>query len=60
MHVNTKLRVAWRRGLEDGRAKRPVEVVSFKVVPAAVDAVKKVASSRMKLFSEGGNKPFPG
>jgi fructose-bisphosphate aldolase class II len=60
VHINTELRVAWRRGLEDGLAKRPDEVVPYKILPAAVDAVKKVASSRLKLFSEGGKVAFPG
>jgi fructose-bisphosphate aldolase class II len=54
VHINTELRVAWRRGLEDGLAKHPAEVVPYKILPAAVDAVKKVTSSRLKLFNEGG------
>src|SRR5271163_4146937 len=54
VHINTELRVAWRRGLEDGLMKYPNEIVPYKILPAAVDAVKKVASSRLKLFSEGG------
>src|SRR5689334_4959816 len=60
VHINTELRVAWRRGLEDGLAKRPDEVVPYKILPAAVDAVKEVASSRLKLFSEGGKMALPG
>jgi fructose-bisphosphate aldolase class II len=53
VHINTELRVAWRRGLEDGLAKQPDEVVPYRILPAAVDAVKKVASSRLKLFRKG-------
>jgi fructose-bisphosphate aldolase class II len=60
VHINTELRVAWRRGLEDGLAKQPDEVVPYRILPAAVDAVKKVASSRLKLFSDGGRLAFPG
>jgi fructose-bisphosphate aldolase class II len=53
VHINTELRVAWRRGLEDGLAKQPHEVVPYKILPTAVEAVKKVVVSRLKLFSEG-------
>jgi fructose-bisphosphate aldolase class II len=60
VHINTELRVAWRRGLEEGLAKRPDEIVPYRILPAAVDAVKKVVSSRLKLFSEGGKLAFAG
>jgi fructose-bisphosphate aldolase class II len=56
VHINTELRVAWRRGLEAGLAKQPDEVVPYKILPAAVDAVREVVSSRLKLFSEGGKR----
>jgi fructose-bisphosphate aldolase class II len=54
VHINTELRVAWRRGLEDGLAKKPKEVVPYRILPAAIDAVREVASSRLKLMSDGG------
>jgi fructose-bisphosphate aldolase class II len=60
VHINTELRVAWRRGLEDGLAKQPAEVVPYKILPAAVESVQKVASSRLKLFSEAGKQSFLG
>jgi fructose-bisphosphate aldolase, class II len=51
VHINTELRVAWRRGLEEGLAKKPDEVVPYKILPAAVEAVKQVALSRLRLFN---------
>jgi fructose-bisphosphate aldolase class II len=51
VHINTELRVAWRRGLEQGLAKQPDEVVPYKILPSAVDAVRQVVSSRLKLFN---------
>ncbi|MGA8034706.1 MAG: class II fructose-bisphosphate aldolase [Candidatus Acidiferrales bacterium] len=51
VHINTELRLAWRRGLEEGLAKNPEEVVPYKILPAAVDAVKHVVTSRLKLFN---------
>jgi ketose-bisphosphate aldolase len=50
VHINTELRVAWRRGLEGGLAAHPEEVVPYKILPFAVEAVKQVVVSRLKLF----------
>ena len=44
--------------LEEGLAKQPKEVVPYKILPAAIDAVKKVVSSRLKLFNEAGKPAF--
>ena len=51
IHVNTELRVAWRQGLEEGLAEQPHEVVPYKVLPFAVESVKKAARSRLQLFN---------
>ena len=51
VHINTELRVAWRRGLEQGLAKQPDEVVPYKILPTAVDLVEQVVSSRLRLFN---------
>ena len=51
IHINTELRVAWRRGLEDGLVKQPDEVVPYKILPFAMESVKKVVSSRLNLFN---------
>ena len=50
VHVNTELRIAWRRGIETGLAQHPDEVAPCKLVPAAVDAVRAVVSARLRLF----------
>jgi fructose-bisphosphate aldolase class II len=52
VHINTELRVAWRRGLEEGLASQPTEVVPYKILPFAVQAVRQVALSRLKLFNK--------
>jgi fructose-bisphosphate aldolase, class II len=51
VHINTELRVAWRRGLEEGLAKNPEEVVPYKILPTAVEEVKDVVLSRLKVFN---------
>ena len=47
IHINTELRVAWRRSLEDSLARQPNEVVPYKILPPVVDSVKQVVSSRL-------------
>ena len=55
VHINTELRVAWRRGLEEGLSKEPDEVVPYKILPFAVRSVQEVARSRLALFNAAGN-----
>ena len=51
VHINTEVRVAWRHGLEKGLAGQPNEVVPYKILPFAVEAIKQVVTSRLKLFN---------
>ena len=55
VHINTELRVAWRRGLEEGLSKEPDEVVPYKILPFAVKSVEAVARSRLALFNAASN-----
>jgi fructose-bisphosphate aldolase class II len=51
IHINTEVRVAWRRGLETAFGKERDQVVPYKSLPAAVDAMKQVVSTRLLLFN---------
>jgi fructose-bisphosphate aldolase class II len=51
IHINTELRVAWRNGLEAGLAAQPNQVVPYKILPFAVDSVKRVTLARLTLFN---------
>jgi len=51
VHINTELRVAWRKGLEASLSKNPDEVAPYKILPPAVDTVKNVVSARLRLFN---------
>jgi len=51
VHINTELRLAWKRGLEAGLAGREDEVVPYKILPSAVAAVRDVVAARLRLFS---------
>ena len=54
VHINTELRVAWRNGLQDGLTRHPDEVVPYKILPTAVDSVRQVVASRLRLFNRQG------
>jgi len=51
VHINTELRIAWRRGLEEGLAKQPHEIAPYKILPFAVESVSQVVRSRLRLFN---------
>lgn len=51
IHINTELRVAWRRSLESSLAAKPDEVVPYKILPPVVESVREVVMSRLRLFS---------
>jgi fructose-bisphosphate aldolase class II len=51
VHVNTEIRLAWRRGVEQGLAAEPGEVAPYKILKPAVAAVERVVGSRLELFN---------
>ena len=50
IHINTELRVAWRKSLDESLARDSNEVVPYKILRPVVDSVRKVVSSRLRLF----------
>jgi fructose-bisphosphate aldolase class II len=57
IHINTELRVAWRKSLDQTLAQDSNEVVPYKLLRPVVDAVKQVVSSRLTLFhGESANR----
>jgi fructose-bisphosphate aldolase, class II len=58
VHINTEIRLAWRRGLDAALAKDPNEIIPYKILPQAVDSVKQVVAARLDLFrSASGARP---
>lgn len=51
IHINTELRVAWRRGLEQALRKDAGSVAPYKVLPDVVREVKAVVVERLRLFN---------
>jgi fructose-bisphosphate aldolase, class II len=53
IHINTEIRLAWRQGIETALAKQPGEITPYKLLPAAVEAMKDVIRARLMLFGNG-------
>jgi fructose-bisphosphate aldolase, class II len=51
VHINTELRVAWRKALEASLAKDETEVVPYKLLQEPLAAVKTVVRQRLELFN---------
>lgn len=52
VHINTELRLAWRRGFEAALREQPDEIVPYKVLPRVVTEVQAVVAARMRLFGK--------
>jgi len=50
IHVSSELRLAWRRGVEEG-LKNPNEIAPYKILPPAIEGIKSIVIDRLKLFN---------
>jgi fructose-bisphosphate aldolase class II len=51
IHINTELRVAWRRGFEETLRRNAGSAAPYKLLPEVIEKVKAVVVNRLKLFS---------
>ena len=51
IHINTEIRVAYRKALEKYLKENPKEVAPYKILQPAVEAIEKVVEARLKLFN---------
>jgi len=51
VHINTEIRLAWRRAIEETFAKKRSDVAPYTLLAPAVEAVKGVVAARLALFS---------
>jgi fructose-bisphosphate aldolase class II len=51
IHINTEIRLAWRRGVEKGLKANPDEIAPYKILPAAVEEIKAIVKKRLGLFN---------
>lgn len=56
IHVSSELRLAWRRGVEEGLTNQN-EIAPYKILPPAVEGIKKIVLDRLKLFNTPGGSP---
>ena len=54
VHINTEIRVAWRKGLEAALAANPKEVAPYKILPGAIEGVKSVVLAKLRVFNRLG------
>lgn len=52
IHINTELRLAWRKGIGSALEQNPEEIVPYKILPFAVEEIRKAALKRLKLFGK--------
>ena len=51
IHINTELRLAWRRGLERAFKEMPEEIAPYKILPSAIEEMKEITREKLKLFN---------
>jgi fructose-bisphosphate aldolase class II len=51
IHINTEIRLAWRRALEVALAESPDEVVPYRIYGRALNEMQSVADDRLRLFN---------
>ena len=52
IHINTELRLAWRKGLEKALKEKPEEIVPYKLLPQVIEEIKMVVEYKLKLFNK--------
>jgi fructose-bisphosphate aldolase class II len=50
VHVSSELRLAWRRGVEEG-LKNPNEIAPYKLLEPSIEGIKEIVINRLKLFN---------
>jgi fructose-bisphosphate aldolase, class II len=50
VHINTEIRLAWRRGLEASLARQRSEIAPYTILAPAIESVKQVVAARLSLF----------
>lgn len=51
IHINTEIRVAWRKGIENSLKMNPAETTPYKILPSAENEVYKVVLEKLKIFN---------
>jgi len=54
IHINTEVRLAWRRSIEESLASRKDDIAPYTLLAPAIEAVKRTVTARLALFSRRG------
>ena len=52
IHINTEIRVAWRKALEQSLTKNKDEVAPYKLLEAGEDAIYRIIKKKMALSEQ--------
>lgn len=52
VHINTEIRVAYRKGIEDGLTANPDEIAPYRFMKQGVAGVQDVVEKRLRLFNK--------
>ena len=53
IHINTEIRLAWRKGLEAALLGDKEEIAPYKLLPSSEKAIYEVVKRRLQLFNSG-------
>ncbi|OGY64499.1 MAG: tagatose-bisphosphate aldolase [Candidatus Harrisonbacteria bacterium RIFCSPLOWO2_02_FULL_41_13b] len=51
IHINTEIRVAWRKGVEMGLKRNRDEVAPYKILSSALEGIKEIVLNRLRIFN---------
>lgn len=54
ININTEIRIAYKKGLEETIEEHPKEIKPYKILAPTIEAVKKVVEEKIKLFGSQG------
>jgi fructose-bisphosphate aldolase class II len=50
VHINTELRLAWRRGMDLSLLSHPKEITPYKILPEVAHEIERVVDGHLKIF----------
>ena len=59
VHINTELRLAWRRAMESALSREPHLLAPYKILLEPLHAIKSVVRSRLELFQGRATRTTP-
>ncbi len=52
IHINTELRLAWRKGMEKTLKEKQDEIAPCNLLPVVIGEIKKIVEKKLKLFNK--------